>query len=85
MQIDDVSDPTWEQIAMKEVTSARHTLDVWVMRGDERLHIPVTPVLEEKQGIGNAGWPQEMRIALLDSFPTSVRPRKPAYAPATFW
>jgi regulator of sigma E protease len=64
VQIDDVTDPTWEQVAVKEVTSARHTLDVWVKRGDERLHIPVTPVLEEKQGIGNAGWAQEMRIRI---------------------
>jgi regulator of sigma E protease len=69
VQIDYVSDPTWEQIAVKEVTSARHTLNVWVKRGDERLHIPVTPVLEEKQGIGNAGWAQEMRIRIAGFVP----------------
>ena len=69
VQIDDVSDPTWEQIAIKEVTSARHPLDVWVKRGDERLHIPVTPVLEEKQGIGSAGWAQEMRIRVAGFVP----------------
>ncbi len=69
VQIDDVSDPTWEQVAVKEVTSARHTLDVWVRRGDERMHIPVTPVMEEKQGIGNAGWAQEMRIRIAGFVP----------------
>lgn len=69
VQIDDVSDPTWEQIAVKEVTSARHTLNVWVSRGGERLHIPVTPVMEEKQGIGNAGWAQEMRIRIAGFVP----------------
>jgi regulator of sigma E protease len=35
---------------------------VWVMRGGERLHLSVTPTLEEKQGIGNAGWAQESEI-----------------------
>jgi len=69
VQIDNVSDPTWEQIAIKEVTGARHTLDVWVQRGGERLHIPVTPVLEEKQGVGNAGWAQEMRIKVAGFVP----------------
>lgn len=69
VQIDDVSDPTWEQIAIKEVTNARHTLDVWVKRGDERLHIPVTPELEPKQGIGSAGWAQEMMIRVAGFVP----------------
>jgi regulator of sigma E protease len=32
------------------------------MRGGERLHLTVTPTLEEKQGIGNAGWAQESEI-----------------------
>ena len=69
VQIDDINDPTWEDVALKEVTGARHTLDVWVKRGDERLHIPVTPVLEEKQGVGYAGWAQEMRIRVAGFVP----------------
>jgi regulator of sigma E protease len=69
VQIDEISDPTWEQVAVKEVTGARHALQVWVKRGDERLRIPVTPALEEKQGIGNAGWAQEMRIRVAGFVP----------------
>ena len=69
VQIDDTSDPTWEQIAVKELTGAGHPLDVWVRRGDERLHIPVTPALEPKQGIGNAGWAQEMSIRVAGFVP----------------
>jgi regulator of sigma E protease len=62
VQIDDVADPTWEQIAIKGATSPGHPLDVWVMRAGERLHLAVTPAVEEKQGIGNTGWAQESEI-----------------------
>jgi regulator of sigma E protease len=62
VQIDDIPNPTWEQIAIKGATSPDHPLDVWVMRGGERLHLTVTPTMEEKQGIGNAGWAQESEI-----------------------
>jgi regulator of sigma E protease len=76
VQIDETSDPTWQQISVKEVTSARRTLDVWVKRGDERLHIPVTPALEEKQGLGYAGWDQEMRIRIAGFVPGIDAARK---------
>ena len=69
VQIDDTPDPTWEQIAIKSATSASHALDVWVMRGGERLHLMVTPKLEEKQGIGNAGWAQESEIEVAGVLP----------------
>jgi regulator of sigma E protease len=62
VQIDDIADPTWEQIAIKSATNASRALDVWVMRNGERLHLTVTPTLEEKQGIGNGGWAQESEI-----------------------
>jgi regulator of sigma E protease len=62
VQIDDIADPTWEQIAIKSATNPGRPLDVWVMRGGERLHLYVSATLEEKQGIGNAGWAQESEI-----------------------
>ena len=42
--------------------SPNHPLDVWVMRNGEHLHLTLTPALEEKQSIGNAGWQQESDI-----------------------
>ncbi len=62
VQIEDTADPTWEEIAIKGAISPSHPVNVWVMRGGERLHLTVTPALEEKQGIGNAGWAQESEI-----------------------
>ena len=62
VQIEDLPDPTWEQIAIKGATSPGQPLDVWVMRAGERLHLIVTPAAEEKQGIGSTGWAQESEI-----------------------
>jgi regulator of sigma E protease len=62
VQVDDTTDPTWEQIAIKGAMSPKQPLDVWVMRGGEHLHLTLTPALEEKQSIGNAGWQQESDI-----------------------
>ncbi len=64
VQIDDTTDPTWEQVAIKSAMSPKQPLDVWVMRGGEHLHLTLTPALEEKAehrqrrvaaGIGNRG------------------------------
>lgn len=62
VQIEDIPDPTWEQIAIKGVTSPGQPLNVWVVRGGERVHITITPTAEEKQGIGSIGWAQESEI-----------------------
>ena len=45
VQIDNKTDPTWEDIAMREIASAGHAMDVWALRNGERLHFVVTPVL----------------------------------------
>lgn len=62
VQVDDMVNPTFEQIALHEVTSANHPMQVWVKRGGDRLHLTVTPTLDAKQGIGTAGWAQESEI-----------------------
>jgi len=62
VQFDDTTDPTWEQIAIKGAMSPNHPVDFWVIRNGEHLHLTLTPALEEKQSIGNAGWQQESDI-----------------------
>src|SRR5579871_1431823 len=62
VQIDDVANPTWEDIAVKEISSARHPMEVWIKRDGERQHLTVTPLLDEKDGIGYAGWAQETDV-----------------------
>ena len=56
VQIDGVADPTWETIAVKEIASAKRPLDVWVVRDGQRLNFTLTPVYDDKEHIGSAGW-----------------------------
>jgi regulator of sigma E protease len=62
VQIDDIVNPTWEDVLLKEVASANRAVQVWVERGGERLHFPVTPSLDNKQGIGSAGWDEQTDV-----------------------
>jgi regulator of sigma E protease len=62
VQIDGAVDPTWETIAVKEIASAKRPMDVWVERDGRRLNFTVTPVYDDKQHIGYAGWTQAMAV-----------------------
>ena len=73
VQIDNTSDPTWEDVGMKEVASAGHPLSVWIVRNGERKLVTVTPVLDHKTGAGFAGWAEESQIEI-----AGVLPDKPA-------
>ena len=62
VQIDGVMDPTWETIALQEIASAKRPMDVWVIRDGQRLNFTVTPVYDEKQHVGIAGWTQSSAV-----------------------
>ncbi len=64
VQIGDTSNPTWEDINLKEVASAGHPLSVWVVRNGERKLYTVTPVLDPKTGAGFAGWGEQSQIEI---------------------
>jgi regulator of sigma E protease len=70
VQFDDISAPTWEDIVLKEVASAGRTLPVWVKRGGETVKISLTPVLDEKLGVGYAGWMAEAEMQVVGLSPT---------------
>jgi regulator of sigma E protease len=62
VQIDGVVDPTWETIAVREIASAKRPMDVWVVRDGQRLNFSVTPVYDERQHVGIAGWMQSSPV-----------------------
>ena len=64
VQIDGATDPTWEDIALREMGSVRKAMDVWVRRDGQRLHFTVTPSFDEKEGAGKAGWGPENDVAI---------------------
>ncbi|HUQ95702.1 MAG TPA: RIP metalloprotease RseP [Bryobacteraceae bacterium] len=63
LRVDDINDPTWEDIAMKEVAGANRPLTVLVERPDKRQDlISLTPVLDDRHGVGVAGWSEQMPV-----------------------
>jgi regulator of sigma E protease len=62
VEIDGVMDPTWETVAVREIASAKRPMDVWVVRDGQRLNFSVTPVYDDKQHIGYAGWMQATAV-----------------------
>jgi len=56
VQIDGITDPTWETIDLKEIAGAKRPVDVWVEREGQRLNFTVTPVYDDRQQRGVAGW-----------------------------
>jgi regulator of sigma E protease len=64
VQLDDNLNPDWEDILYKEVASAGQPMQVRVLRNGDYLTIPVTPVLDPRQGVGMAGWSERGEILL---------------------
>ena len=56
IQIENKTDPTWEDVAMREVVSARRWVPLLVRRGNQVLHLDVMPVSDPSSGLGSAGW-----------------------------
>jgi|SRR6185312_631025 len=69
VQIGNTVNPTWEDIAIKEAASAGHALSVWVKRDGQRRRLEVTPVLDQKSGLGFAGWAEESQVEIADVVP----------------
>jgi regulator of sigma E protease len=64
VRIGDTENPSWDDISMKELTSAGHALSVWVVRNGVRERVSVTPILDQKTGAGFAGWGEESEIEI---------------------
>jgi regulator of sigma E protease len=65
--------PSWDEIGLKEMTSAGRPLHVTVERNGTDFDTTVTPVLSEKLGVGYAGWDERAEIQL-----AGVEPGYPA-------
>ena len=69
VQFDDISDPTWRDIQIKELSSANQPVKVAVRRGGERLSFTLTPVMDQKNGVGYLAWSPEteVRVSSIES------------------
>jgi regulator of sigma E protease len=71
--LDGKSNPTWEDVNLKELESAYRPMYLTIQRGDRRFETALTPILSERTGMGSAGWDERGRIQL-----SEVTPNLPA-------
>jgi len=65
IEIDGEKNPTWEDITLKERENAGRAITVTLERGGKTMQTVVTPVLDDRVGMGFVGWAPktEVRVA----------------------
>src|SRR3954451_543307 len=62
--LDGKKNPTWEDVGTREVISAYRPMGLTIERNGRRFETTVTPVLNERIGVGFAGWDERGTIQL---------------------
>lgn len=64
LAIENITSPTWEDITVKEVAAANREVPILLERADTKAQevVRVTPVLDEKNGVGVIGWSDAMDV-----------------------
>jgi len=62
VRLNGTDNPDWEEIFTKEIEGAGRTLTVTVERNGHQFPVSLTPVLDEKEGVGSAGWEGQNEI-----------------------
>jgi len=69
VKIDEIEQPTWEDVILKEVAGANRPLILKVERQGQTFWTTLTPVLEERTGLGYAGWAEQGEIQIANLTP----------------
>lgn len=67
------ANPNWEDVIMQEAEGAYRPMFLTIERNGKRFDTTVTPVLNERIGVGYAGWDERGEIQLVE-----VEPGRPA-------
>src|SRR5438552_1025904 len=69
VRFDGIEKPTWEDVNLKEIAGAGKTFDVVVERNGQQIEKKITLVLDERNGVGFAGWAPraEVQVGTLSS------------------
>ena len=62
LQVDNIRDPKWEDVLIKEIANAKRVLPVTILRNGETLFKRLTPILDPKIGVGSAGWEEGIQV-----------------------
>ncbi|HTS28930.1 MAG TPA: RIP metalloprotease RseP [Bryobacteraceae bacterium] len=73
VRLDGQANPTWEDVIVKEAEGANRPMYLTIDRSGKRFDAVVTPVLNERIGVGSAGWDERGEIQLVE-----VEPGRPA-------
>jgi regulator of sigma E protease len=66
VKMDGTVNPTWEDVGLKEMSSAYRAMRLTILRNGKRFDTTVTPTLSERTGVGFAGWDERGQIMLGD-------------------
>jgi regulator of sigma E protease len=69
VQIDDVTNPTWEDVAFKEMANVNQPLHVAVDRQGSRELFTVTPEMDPKLDVGSVGWAEQITVEVASVYP----------------
>jgi regulator of sigma E protease len=69
VRFDGKSNPTWEDISLKEVAAAGRQLDVTLERTGKTFQTTVTPVLDDGTGLGMVGWAPRAEVQAAELTP----------------
>ena len=64
VKLDGKIDPNWEDVTLKEDTSAYRAVPITVQRDGREFETTVTPTLDELSGVGSAGWAKRGEVEL---------------------
>lgn len=76
IQLENRQDPTWEDVAMREVVSANRLLPLLVQRNGKLLHLAVMPEAEPSSGLGSVGWMPQIDVEVGGFIPGMNAERK---------
>jgi len=75
VRLNGTNNPDWEEIYTKEIEGAQRTLSVTAERNGHQFPVSVSPVLDDKEGVGSAGWEgqNEIQVASVnDGYPAAT-------------
>jgi regulator of sigma E protease len=64
VQIDNHVNPIWEDVMFETVASVKKPILVVVVRDGERINTTLTPAVDEKTGLGTAGWDEQNDVQI---------------------
>jgi len=76
VQLEDKQDPTWDDVMLREVVSAKRLLPLLIDRDGKIIRLEVTPEAEPKTGLGSAGWAPQTEIEVGGLLPGMDAERK---------